>query len=906
MATLFLNDFSGGWQPQSDPINGPKNALLKMDNVDLDKNGSLSLSNGTQNWVPATNVNDTAHTIASAFLAAGLRLYLGLENGRVIRSDKTTNTILSSTGGSTTRAAFLPAFDEVLIFSGNYRVRSTGAAESNLGVGEPTAAPTLQSGGSGDLVGTYEYLQINVIANNSRISKSIIGPISLAITAAGEAIEVTPQDPAAIDARVNEVWIYRRGQELDTWYRIRRLTSSLGAAFDDNLIDIDALTINEQANINVESTDSTGLPEAIIDAVGPVNQRIVMLSATTIYFSEINSPDTYIPGQAVKFAGGAELFKWAKLLGENAILIGTNKDVYFLSGTFKALPDGILDVHLRPLGIKTPPISKDADLYGNSVVYMSSMGWTMLSSEVQITYLNPPLTDRLYFGESFEGYGGVPIFTDDTFRYSCAIANNKLYVRIPYIVTADPLAVNYRMEVYDFTRRYWRTIPFVPEMIISTEDNLVLGFFDADKTIKIIDFWGHKRLDTSAGTKQSFAIKTVFQDNGQPRNRKDAATAKFFINTGGDNVALTLFEDGSASGASLGNISSSSLSEVFVDISSLGLFKQIQIQLAGQVADLQLSNISIDYEPRPEQVTYLRIPNRNFGTSARKRLPNLAIRIDTLSGNVTWTPVLDGVVQSGQTVNTAYDKTVIYPFLADTIALDIGHVLSGAGLFEFYEEIPSELIEKFNTAIRFFRLPETDYGTPNKKRVRTIPFVLDPLGDTVTFTPVVDGVAGTASTFGPATGKKVYFHYFATDVFGIEYSGSLSSASPFELFKVHDPEIVQVLPVAKRFDQVGPREFFRYGRVKQLEFHLIAFDGTSIPYEIFFQDTTVATGSITVVSAKQSVQTVKLPPTIAGQIIRVELGPTAFDFHRLATRVQASITGRDTELAWISLEDDDG
>ena len=45
--TLLLNDFSMGWCPSDDPINGRKNGLLRMDSLELDQNGALRLSGGS-------------------------------------------------------------------------------------------------------------------------------------------------------------------------------------------------------------------------------------------------------------------------------------------------------------------------------------------------------------------------------------------------------------------------------------------------------------------------------------------------------------------------------------------------------------------------------------------------------------------------------------------------------------------------------------------------------------------------------------------------------------------------------------------------------------------------------------------------------------------------------------------
>ena len=65
---LTLNDFSAGWIPSDDPNNGRKNGFLKMDALELEPNGSVTMSRGTKNWY-STNYPADAHTIFSRFIS---------------------------------------------------------------------------------------------------------------------------------------------------------------------------------------------------------------------------------------------------------------------------------------------------------------------------------------------------------------------------------------------------------------------------------------------------------------------------------------------------------------------------------------------------------------------------------------------------------------------------------------------------------------------------------------------------------------------------------------------------------------------------------------------------------------------------------------------------------------------
>ncbi len=139
--TFFWKDFAGGWSPNDDAIKGQGNKLLKMTNVELDRNGALSLQNGTN--VLQTLAASPSHVVAtdlySRFLLGTRHDYTALGSGQVFRD----GTQLTASG-ATDRTGFGTAFDYTLITSKNYRVKDTGSGTpANLGIGAPTVKPTL-------------------------------------------------------------------------------------------------------------------------------------------------------------------------------------------------------------------------------------------------------------------------------------------------------------------------------------------------------------------------------------------------------------------------------------------------------------------------------------------------------------------------------------------------------------------------------------------------------------------------------------------------------------------------------------------------------------------------------------------------------------------------------------------
>src|SRR5205823_3649757 len=97
--------------------------------------------------------------------------------------------------------------------------------------------------------------------------------------------------------------------------------------------------------------------------------------------------------------------------------------------------------------------------------------------------------------------------------------------------------------------------------------------------------------------------------------------------------------------------------------------------------------------------------------------------------------------------------------------------------FEFYGVIVPQDIEVLPPRLEYLRIPNNNLGVPARKRVRTLPMVIDTYGKDVTFTPIVDGLLQPNTTIFNTSGKITVYHYFSTDVFGTDFVGILQDAS---------------------------------------------------------------------------------------------------------------------------------
>lgn len=1097
--TIFHNDFSAGWCPSDDVINGRKNAMLQMDNMELDKNGALTLIGGTS--VKSSGYPSNAHTLFSRFLNGTRYDYAALASGAIYRNGSSL-----ATGGDSTNAAFGTAFNFALLCSGNKRLKDDASGPGvNLGLTTQANAPTIgvatifnapwtsiasplastvvitgsssviggnyiqtqcdvgsgifaiqtyvaspsavdctqiqghsgdiglatdddfvtvngytnspwgislqldillvagdaggdivsdyytytvldigsisgvvnydvssgafsikvarnqfqrigngnqdwsttygfritwnvnkaeptttimnlwgyayggsivMQGGSNAQFGTnYQYAQMDVNNTGSYLAKSALSPITNPRTIFGNQALITPHTPT--DAQANEVWIFRRGGNLGgTWYRVAKLTSLFTTQFYDTVGDQAALDLDITVNLNLVPISSASITDKIYDIVGPIQGRWFYFTTNFLYPSDINDPDLVDPSLAIRTCGSnSELFMWARAISATVVLVGTTVDVYLLTGTFSTLPDGTVDVYYQRLGVKFPPITYDAVAYGGTVYYMANDGWrTCTATSFGTTYsssnnqlLVAPNTDRLYRGENAYGYTAPTLkITPGSARFPVCVVRNKLWC---FITGTN------RAEVFDFQRGYWRTFNYGlgdATAVTDTQDGQVLAFYGNDKKVREIGILSSKLID--GVTQQTINLLFLVEDGGSPRQRKDTYTFKIrsSINTG--SLTLAIINDQGVQTTISGTISSSN--EQFLDLSktsAVQLTKYYQVTMTGAFNDLTIEDYSIDYDARPVPVTFLRFPSINYNTTAKKRIYTVPFQIDTLGNPVLVTPTVDLVAQTALNVTSSHKTSFDYQFpISGTDILqgtDYEWTIDGQGKeFEFYgfEEIRN--IEVFPDPCVSFVIPTDNFGNPTKKRVRGWPFIINTRGQTISFTPVVDNVALPAIGLNTPV-KQTVRAFYTTDVFGTDYSGFFSGPNPFEVWKILQPDIVQALPQPRQFDQVGPLELQRFGKIVQIGIRILPFlagqPGT-FPYSILFQDSSIVSGNLTVVDSVEDTYYIDVPKGTSGRVMRVTFGPTNFNFHRYYFKIRVAESGgqENTELRWITLGQD--
>lgn len=900
----------------------------------------------------------------------------------------------------------------------------------------------ITGGIQGQISGAYTYIQVNVNNNGfyEALSPPSIATAQITVLNGCVVIQGSP-----VETQVNEVWFYRGGGTLDQYYRVGVVNLPAGggeigqtpAPFTDNLSDTEVLEIDLPLNPylltwaynDVNSNNTNNIQDTIYCVEGLFYNRMLFMGASFIYISDSLDPDAVDSRYILKaFGDPAETNLWIKKITNAVCILGTNKNLYEITGTFNPLPDGTIDVTINPIGENHPPITENVCASQGNIFYMAADGIRQTNGSNSANF-SPPL--RLLF----EGQtrADVPPFVISQYAdYPMAIGKTRLYVSIPSTDGSQ------RLFVYDLLNNYWRFQETNPVVICTTPyDNVLLGYNQYNGS----DGGDIYQLDTGLGVTGTngdlivgfpLEIRTVFDANGQPRNRKDTFTLKIIADTGNFPCSVYIAKDQEGDPYQfVGNFQSDGIATSYfpLDEFTLGFRYSIRIVDSGDNPDtdvygpgltiFKLYELTIEYEARPEQLDYLYIQPNNLGTNSRKRMTGYAIIIDTLGNTITATPYIDnsntGILPSTRTFSTPAKQTYIYYYEQEQIGTDFNLILSG-GVFEFYGvSTLNELVsEKMPVPAEFLVIPNNDYGTPNRKRhssykfqidtrgvpviytpkldgvfltpaeytttekriveyffgadtiarevggtlattvdgtpfefygvitpqtieklpdrltyyripndnlgiasrkrVRTLPMVIDTYGYPVTYNPIVDGSdpGDTPATF-ITDGKTTVWYYFDKDSFGIDYGGELiaqDQTQPFEFYGMGKPEDVEILPVGKILDQIGPFRFDKVGKIFAIRLRLIATGanlsvtlyGDSSPTLTYNQEPIYGPIEIEVNSLTDDVYEIQLPKSINTDILRIVLGPSAnFPFYRYDCYVKVSMSGMESDSKWMPM-----
>jgi len=770
-------------------------------------------------------------------------------------------------------------------------------------------------GGTGTSFSPYTYFQVNVYNSGAYLGASPISAVTQAITAIATSTTLTPYI-TGIDSQVNEIWFYRQGGTLESPYFIGKsiLVAGVFPSVVDSMSDIGAERINIIANTFLASI-LTQIIDPVIAIEGPCNGRMVLMTQKNLIFTDYLNPESYDSRMVLTLSGAVgEINLFCTRIGGATLLVGTTEDIYQVTGTFQQLPDGTFDVTITALGLDQPPINPSFAIKDYTLYFVAQDGIKGLAFSLSNTISGTLQT--LWRGETRYGVPGLS--TEQSYNQQQLTYYKGRLSGIFQHVDGTASIIEYDLAVTKSWNR--RPIPGTPTVIYTEPDgDVLLGTGENDV----------KQFDVGSqfdGQNMSMNIQLPCLDGETPYSRKDLFTLKVIFN--GGPIDVYLLNENGVSFLAGSNLSSNG--DIITNLSITGcpidLSKQYALAIQDHAND-GISNFSLnewwlDYVARPPQECFNYVIPINLGSPSRKRFLQYAIVVDTLDKDCIFTPIVDDTPQPPLLINTTINKaTVVYTFKNEVIGVEIGHTITPVvanGVIEYYGVATEECIsEKMPPLSTYLVIPQNNFGTPSKKRVRTLPMVINTFSENVSFQPIVDGVVqGAPQIFNTAMKKTVYY-YFTNDSFGTDYGGVLQYAGgtflgtdtplaygqgQFEFYGLLTPETVEELPVPKLYDQFGPYQLDRRGQLYEFRCRILSFTST-INYAVIMDDVTLVTGFFVTKIGVDTVYDIRVPKGMIGAVMRVEISSpdTATAFYCWYSQFSVVELGMPSGRKWITI-----
>jgi hypothetical protein len=668
-------------------------------------------------------------------------------------------------------------------------------------------------GGINVLNGSYKYMQVDVNNTGFYNEIGIQSAESTEIEVVNGRVQVTP---VAVNAQANECWIYRSSKNVGIYYLVKKITGAAGftpAAFPDDVTELAAAREYTSLGGTQLEIYRTALPNTIIGAIWYAD-RVVYLTYDQFIPSYYLDPGSYDSRFTYKLGSsfGDTCYFIAKV-SEGTILIGTNNDIYSITGSFAliSLPDGsaTLDVNIRPLGINKPPVSDAYYVDNGSLYYLAEDGWRILSGNSTENFTGN--LNLLYRKETRHGISPVSENAGNINWINCTKSKGR------FLACMVHDTIDRAMHIYNEDYKYWTfwytgsgaAVHFNPTVVFTEEDGTVLMCGKNGVSNYLYEYDSSTTLEDLPHT-----IRTIFSDFGAPFQRKDIDGLGIIIDTDAKNYTLKVSYVTESTGADTTVTVTTTLNTVgfkeymltSTDLAGIDLKKVYQIELSSAFGrSLVFYGFKWYYRLRPIQQTRLVIPATNLGDPRRKRINTWPVRVDTLGNAVTMTPRLDGLDKGASTINSSEPRTHLHYFTTDQTAIDVGYTLTG-GPFEYYEFMPPNITEYFPVKARYFKQSEFNLGYPGRKRTSTWPFVLNTFAGNATLTPSKDGVGSTPATINN-NGPKQENYYYTSDTLADNYGFEITAASAFELWPNEGPVIQEKLPIKAKYIKQDDHDF---------------------------------------------------------------------------------------------------
>lgn len=363
-------------------------------------------------------------------------------------------------------------------------------------------------------------------------------------------------------------------------------------------------------------------------------QRWVALTVTELHFAAITFASSFEPLQRLRIAGDeSERALWITTAG-GAILVGTTVDIYEIAGDGADLPDGTLNIQVRPLHLGSPPIDRYIAQEGNTIIYHASDGYRVLSGN----------SSALIRGDAnllFMGYTrhGVPPLDNTYGRHPAAISDSILsmlhvdptsrnFTPVEFSTPDNQVTAQDRARVltfgwplpggsstallrYDLPAQKWTraVYPFrITALHTTAEDRLLAG--TAEGNVYYLDS-GY----TDSGTSPEIVVWTKSDDDGLPLNRKVPFDISIGMDTQGDTVTVSIYLDETLAVSFSASCTGHQIYKR--TISTLAVYRRIQVRISGtpgsSTAYFKLYDVNVSYRSLPQHRYFVDTGNVQSG-----------------------------------------------------------------------------------------------------------------------------------------------------------------------------------------------------------------------------------------------------------------------------------------------------
>ncbi len=292
--------------------------------------------------------------------------------------------------------------------------------------------------------------------------------------------------------------------------------------------------------------------------------------------------------------------------------------------------------------------------------------------------------------------------------------------------------------------------------------------------------------------------------------------------------------------------------------------------------------------------------------NSTKSLGAVAFFINT--GGVGVTVTITGLTESGTLltyITTISSSTMAliqvdpHTTLIDCIAYQIS--ITGTTTVLDLDYIIVTTVQEYPPLTYYALVPFSNLGKDTLKKVAKWGFVIDTLGSTVTATVTADDtvIASDIDRSAEPQGISTEFWYNNEDIAALDWQLELTAPNGMHFYKFMSPDILQVFPPGRTFDQFGPLDLDMQGIV--FGFRIRLFNtGVTFTYDVYDNDTSVWSNSLATTPNIDMTIIDKFPKGINTSVFRMIItSPTVFYRHSL--EIEVKTTGKESEQKWVKI-----